>query len=312
MGYEEGVPLNDEGAMRAARVYTVHVAERISRLFCQMLFVDGFVHCDPHPGNLLVTWDKTGENGKGGGLFTSWREPRVVVLDHALYRELSPGFRENLKDLWMGVLFGEENKMIRSARMMLAGCREPSESRLASTVPLSRAKLLIEIITRVPYDILTNKNISLPRRLDLLEGKATFPNSSPEAAWIDKMMRSGGRLSEVMPRIGTNDERRERMWEDLFFTLKTLECLRACKRGIGVLENLTLSGARVAIARDAINKSVLVKCVASFDKRWPIFGFVWRWISGGADWHKWVHDTSLQLISIPALSRLLLTYNTKA
>jgi len=37
-----------------------------------MIFLRGFIHCDPHPGNVLV---RAGEAGKA----------EIVLLDHGLY-----------------------------------------------------------------------------------------------------------------------------------------------------------------------------------------------------------------------------------
>ena len=38
-----------------------------------MIFVNGYIHCDPHPGNILV---RKNENG----------EAEIVMLDHGLYQ----------------------------------------------------------------------------------------------------------------------------------------------------------------------------------------------------------------------------------
>lgn len=48
------------------------VTERLSRLYSEMIFVKGYVHCDPHPGNVLV------KNTRHG--------PQIVLLDHGLYQ----------------------------------------------------------------------------------------------------------------------------------------------------------------------------------------------------------------------------------
>ncbi len=54
MEYIEGVKINDSAAM-AERGFDVDEHVRwVSRAFCHMLFRDGFFHCDPHPGNIMV------------------------------------------------------------------------------------------------------------------------------------------------------------------------------------------------------------------------------------------------------------------
>lgn len=43
-------------------------------MYSEMIFVNGFVHCDPHPGNVLVR--KCPGTGK----------VEIVLLDHGLYQ----------------------------------------------------------------------------------------------------------------------------------------------------------------------------------------------------------------------------------
>lgn len=43
-------------------------------MYSEMVFVHGFVHCDPHPGNVLVR--KRPDTGKA----------EIVLLDHGLYQ----------------------------------------------------------------------------------------------------------------------------------------------------------------------------------------------------------------------------------
>ncbi|KAI9223736.1 ABC1 family-domain-containing protein [Blastocladiella britannica] len=62
-------------------------------VFSEMIFVQGFVHCDPHPGNMLVRASPT----KPG-------VTQLVLLDHGLYRELDEPFRKTYCDLWVGIL----------------------------------------------------------------------------------------------------------------------------------------------------------------------------------------------------------------
>ena len=36
------------------------VSSKIGQMFSKMIFDDGYVHCDPHPGNVLVQKDAAG------------------------------------------------------------------------------------------------------------------------------------------------------------------------------------------------------------------------------------------------------------
>ncbi|XP_068821418.1 aarF domain-containing protein kinase 1 isoform X6 [Capricornis sumatraensis] len=51
------------------------ISRHLGRLYSEMIFVNGFVHCDPHPGNVLVR--KRPDTGK----------VEIVLLDHGLYQD---------------------------------------------------------------------------------------------------------------------------------------------------------------------------------------------------------------------------------
>ena len=48
------------------------VSRDLGKLYSEMIFVQGYVHCDPHPGNVLVNKTKRGT--------------QIVLLDHGLYQ----------------------------------------------------------------------------------------------------------------------------------------------------------------------------------------------------------------------------------
>jgi len=58
-------------------------------VFAKMIFVHGFVHCDAHPGNIMVR-----PNPKKPS------EPQIVLLDHGFYCQLKHDFREDFCQLW--------------------------------------------------------------------------------------------------------------------------------------------------------------------------------------------------------------------
>ena len=63
--------------------------DKVIRAFSDQIFVTGFVHCDPHPGNIFVRPHP--DNNK---------EFQVVILDHGLCLELSEDFRKNYSTFW--------------------------------------------------------------------------------------------------------------------------------------------------------------------------------------------------------------------
>lgn len=83
MEFIEGVKINAPEAVRVAGMPREQLVARASRAFLQMIFRDGFFHCDPHPGNLIV---------EPGG--------RVAIVDFGMHERLDPavlaGVRANL------------------------------------------------------------------------------------------------------------------------------------------------------------------------------------------------------------------------
>ncbi|KXJ29903.1 putative aarF domain-containing protein kinase 1 [Exaiptasia diaphana] len=65
----------------------MQVSRKIGELYSEMIFVTGYVHCDPHPGNVLVRKDNQDN-------------VEIVLLDHGLYQQLSDEFRVQYCQLW--------------------------------------------------------------------------------------------------------------------------------------------------------------------------------------------------------------------
>ena len=99
--FVEGVKINDVRALDALNVDKKDLARRVVRLFCQMIFVDGVYHADPHPGNILVQ--------RGGA---------IVLLDFGAVAELSPQMREGIPEFLEGVLRRDTDRLVRSMRKM--------------------------------------------------------------------------------------------------------------------------------------------------------------------------------------------------
>ena len=69
------------------------VLKTMVELFSAQIFEWGWVHCDPHPGNMIVRPHPT---IKGS--------PQLVLLDHGLYVHPSPEFRQQYATLWKSLM----------------------------------------------------------------------------------------------------------------------------------------------------------------------------------------------------------------
>ena len=111
-----GVKLSDADGITALRLWPAEVASLLTAAFSVMVFSEGFVHCDPHPGNLLVraqpqTDDRTEPPGHAV-------RPQLVLLDHGLYRELGSEFRVQYCRLW-DALLTQDHRRGRAAAQSL-------------------------------------------------------------------------------------------------------------------------------------------------------------------------------------------------
>ena len=81
MEFVAGVKINDREALAARGIDPREIAAWTARAFLHQMFRDGFFHCDPHPGNLVV--DEAG---------------RVGILDFGMHQRLGPGVLAMLRE----------------------------------------------------------------------------------------------------------------------------------------------------------------------------------------------------------------------
>ncbi|KAI9503387.1 hypothetical protein GGI25_001821 [Coemansia spiralis] len=104
MEYVKGRRCDDLDYLHTHGIDPAAVSREIGRIFAEMTFVHGFLHCDPHPGNLFVRpRDKrTTIHGQNFDL---------VLLDHGLYRQLSHRFRYEYAEMWHALMKGDKEQI---------------------------------------------------------------------------------------------------------------------------------------------------------------------------------------------------------
>ena len=134
MDFEEGVQVNEVKKIRKMGLRTSDVAKLVSTTFCEQIYRHGFVHCDPHEGNILVRPHdrKTGR-------------PTIVLLDHGLYKKLSNSFRLDYSKLWTAMILGDKEQIKTACTNMNVG---PAYT------------LLSAILTMRPWDDIVNEDRS--------------------------------------------------------------------------------------------------------------------------------------------------------
>ncbi|CUM63719.1 uncharacterized protein PRCAT00001303001 [Priceomyces carsonii] len=86
MEWIDGVPLTDKERLIEDGYNLKTIMNQYLKVFGRQIFVYGFIHSDPHPGNVIARFN----NGKQD----------LVILDHGLYVTLSDSFRTQYCKLW--------------------------------------------------------------------------------------------------------------------------------------------------------------------------------------------------------------------
>ncbi|XP_017332116.1 aarF domain-containing protein kinase 1 isoform X1 [Ictalurus punctatus] len=159
MEFVDGGQVNDREYMVAHGINVNEVSRNLGKMYSEMIFVSGFVHCDPHPGNVLVR--KCPRSNK----------TEIVLLDHGLYQLLKPEFRLNYCRLWQCLIKGDMKGIERYSRRLGAGDLYP----LFACVLTGRSWSSVSTgISQTPVtnaedvEIRTNATLYLPQISELL------------------------------------------------------------------------------------------------------------------------------------------------
>lgn len=90
MEYVEGVKLSEVIAGDDSKYNKILIADRIVRAYLKQIFLDGFFHADPHPGNIFITDDNA-----------------VCFIDFGMMGVLDDEFRQDLAELMIN--FSDHN-----------------------------------------------------------------------------------------------------------------------------------------------------------------------------------------------------------
>ena len=90
MEYVEGVKLSEVIAGDDPKYNKILIADRIVRAYLKQIFLDGFFHADPHPGNIFITDDNA-----------------ICFIDFGMMGVLDDEFRQDLAELMIN--FSDHN-----------------------------------------------------------------------------------------------------------------------------------------------------------------------------------------------------------
>ncbi len=127
------------------------IAALVAQLMLKQIFLDGFFHADPHPGNFLYVGD-----GNGSG-------DRIALIDCGMVARLDPRTQSILTDLLIGVV-NEQPRQVAQAVKNLGFSRLPAN---VQTLEAAFDRLLRRYYVRPLEDIslteLLNEALRIPR-----------------------------------------------------------------------------------------------------------------------------------------------------
>jgi len=203
MEYMEGGQVNDDKYLRDNNIDYEQISRKLGKLFSEMIFVHGFVHSDPHPGNILVRRKSPQQEDDRSWLSKLFRgspksDLEIVLLDHGLYRKLSKQFRYNYANLWYSIIERDTPGIEKWARELGSADLYP---------------LLATIVTGRSWEVVNDKGIK----------NVKFTKEE------DKQMRDG--VGDFLVEIASVLNRIPR---EMLLVLKTNDHLRGLEHAHGV------------------------------------------------------------------------------
>ncbi|EFX86094.1 hypothetical protein DAPPUDRAFT_313082 [Daphnia pulex] len=161
----DGIKVSDTCSLEKAGFSIKDVSHKLVEMFAEQIFHTGFVHADPHPGNILVRRGKKGD-------------AQIVLLDHGLYEELPSTVRKSLCRLWSSIVLNDHvgmkqhagalgvNDYLLFAEMLLQRPVGNQKFALSNLNQLSETDLkYMQEMAGQRFDMIMNNLRSMPRTM---------------------------------------------------------------------------------------------------------------------------------------------------
>ena len=159
MDYVDGRKITDLSPMALMEMDGLELADQLFRAYLKQIFVDGFFHADPHPGNVFLTLDQ-----------------RVALLDLGMVARIAPRMQEHLLQMVLAVSDGRSDETADFALKIGERKEHFNEKefrrRIAETVTRTQGATLGDLrVGKIFLDIARDAGdtgIRLPPELNLL------------------------------------------------------------------------------------------------------------------------------------------------
>ncbi|KAL3068052.1 hypothetical protein niasHT_038042 [Heterodera trifolii] len=109
MEFCEGGQINDLDYFQVHQLDRHKICRLLGALYSEMIFRRGYIHSDPHPGNVLVR--RSAITGR----------EEIVLLDHGLYCTLPDELRIDYAKLWLALMKPDQDEIRRVCERMNIG-----------------------------------------------------------------------------------------------------------------------------------------------------------------------------------------------
>jgi predicted unusual protein kinase regulating ubiquinone biosynthesis (AarF/ABC1/UbiB family) len=138
------IKITDFTAIDGAGLDRKVVADRLFRTYLKQIFVEGFFHADPHPGNLFVEPLEEGD----------WR---LIFVDFGMVGHVTPDMKQGLRDLVIAIGIRDLDRLMQAYQTMgvLLPGADLERIRLAEATMLERiwGKSMSELIRTHPEEM---------------------------------------------------------------------------------------------------------------------------------------------------------------
>eukprot|EP00301_Raphidiophrys_heterophryoidea_P027422 c964_g1_i1.p1 GENE.c964_g1_i1~~c964_g1_i1.p1 ORF type:complete len:542 (+),score=108.67 c964_g1_i1:2-1627(+) len=202
MDYELGCRLNRPDLISQQGLSPASAGRLLTQVFCEMIFKHGFVHCDPHPGNVLVRPHPRHRS-----------HPQLVILDHGLYRQLPHDIRILYCQLWKAVITANTKEIENASNAM--GITSPWMKQRYTEGDFTY-RLIASMLMAHPWDVIADSGTSVKRFQDFADSSRGSLHAN-----VGEYLRGIVDVLETCPR-------------PVLLMLKTNDCLRSVSFDLGV------------------------------------------------------------------------------
>jgi len=216
----DGIKINEKEALEKEGFQLEDVSRKLVNTFAEQIFHTGFVHADPHPGNILI---RRGGDGQA----------EVVLLDHGLYEELSLSVRQSLCLLWKSIVLGDHPRMKKHAaelgvteyllfaEMLLQRPVSFGSVKVTDTLSQQETSHMQEMAAQ-HFDLIINNLRAMPHTLLLVIRNINTVRSitSELGNLVDRytlMARSATKGAFVVPGGASVSQRFQGIWQQFLF-----------------------------------------------------------------------------------------------